>query len=124
MKNKLFISTFTIFLFNFTIFAANSIEKEENLKNGVIRYAIYVGANDGGKERERLLYAGTDAQAFKKAMTEIGGVEEENSRILINPSKNNIDEAISEVSDKINSNADVAKRSEFIFYYGSVTTNG
>ena len=63
MKNKLFISTFTIFLFNFTIFAANSIEKEENLKNGVIRYAIYVGANDGGKERERLLYAGTDAQA-------------------------------------------------------------
>lgn len=117
MKNKLFISTFTIFLFNFTIFAANSIEKEENLKNGVIRYAIYVGANDGGKERERLLYAGTDAQAFKKAMTEIGGVEEENSRILINPSKNNIDEAISEVSDKINSNADVAKRSEFIFYY-------
>ncbi len=117
MKNKLFISTFTIFLFNFTIFAANSIEKEENLKKGVIRYAIYVGANDGGKERERLLYAGTDAQAFKKAMTEIGGVEEENSRILINPSKNNIDEAISEVSDKINSNADVAKRSEFIFYY-------
>ena len=117
MKNKLFISAFTIFLFNFTIFAANSIEKEENLKNGVIRYAIYVGANDGGKERERLLYAGTDAQAFKKAMTEIGGVEEENSRILINPSKNNIDEAISEVSDKINSNADVAKRSEFIFYY-------
>ena len=67
MKNKLFISTFTIFLFNFTIFAANSIEKEENLKNGVIRYAIYVGANDGGKERERLLYAGTDAQATIEA---------------------------------------------------------
>ena len=41
-------------------------------------------------------------------MTEIGGVEEENSRILINPSKNNIDDAISEVSDKINSNADVS----------------
>lgn len=117
MKNKLFISILTIFLFNFTIFAANSIENDENLTNGVIRYAIYVGANDGGKERERLLYAGTDAQSFKKAMTEIGGVEEENSRILINPSKQNIDEAISEVSDKINSNADVAKRSEFIFYY-------
>ena len=83
MKNKLFLLVLTIFIFNSAIFAANSVENEENLTNGVIRYAIYVGANDGGKERERLLYAGTDAQSFKKAMTEIGGVEEENSRNLI-----------------------------------------
>lgn len=120
MKNKVFLTFFMIILMNFTVFAANSNEISENNEdfvNGVVRYAIYVGANDGGKGREKLLYAGSDAQSFKKTMKEIGGVEEKNSQLLINPTKETIDTAIADISEKISENVDMAKRSEFIFYY-------
>lgn len=85
--------------------------------SGVDRYAIYIGANDGGKGRERLLYAGTDALSFKNAMSEIGGVTDSNCRVLIDPTKDNIDKALQEISDAISSKSGQTKRSEFIFYY-------
>ena len=85
--------------------------------SGVDRYAIYIGSNKGGKGREQLLYAGSDAQNFKKAMAEIGGVTEENSYVLIDPSKEAIDETLNKISNKIMTSQSHAKRSEFIFYY-------
>ncbi len=89
---------------------------EENT-SGVDRYAIYIGSNKGGKGREQLLYAGSDAMNFKKAMSEIGGVSEENSYVLIDPSKEAIDETLNKISRKITTSQTNAKRSEFIFYY-------
>lgn len=125
MKKHVFLTFFIIFFINFVIFGAifpqNSenidFENSENLATGIVRYAIYVGANDGGKNREKLLYAGSDAQSLKNTMKEIGGVEEANSKILINPTKQNIDDAISNISEKITENANSVKRSEFLFYY-------
>ena len=89
---------------------------EENA-SGVDRYAIYIGSNKGGKGREKLLYAGSDAQNFQKAMSEIGGVTEANSYVLIDPTKEKIDETLNQISRKIKSSDSHAKRSEFIFYY-------
>lgn len=112
MKKLIFLSTI---LFCITpIFAATSTEEEST---GVERYAIYIGSNKGGKNREQLLYAGSDAMNFQKTMSEIGGVSEGNSFILIDPNKEKIDETLSQISKKINSGESHAKRSEFIFYY-------
>ena len=85
--------------------------------NGVDRYAIFIGSNKGGKGREQLLYAGSDAQNFQKTMTEIGGITDSNSYVLIDPSKEKIDETLNQISTKINTSESTAKRSEFIFYY-------
>ena len=87
MKKTLFI-LFT-FLAAFRLFAAT---EDTDFSAGVDRYAIYIGCNDGGKERDRLLYAGSDAQSFQKIMSEIGGVQDSNSFILIDPSKDKIDD--------------------------------
>ena len=92
-------------------------ETAEGNASGVDRYAIYIGSNKGGKGREQLLYAGSDAQNFKKAMSEIGGVSEENSYVLIDPSKEAIDSTLNTISNKISTSQSHAKRSEFIFYY-------
>ena len=89
----------------------------EETTSGVDRYAIYIGSNKGGKGREQLLYAGSDAQNFQKAMSEIGGVSESNSYVLIDPSKESIDSTLNEISRKITTSQSTAKRSEFIFYY-------
>ncbi len=111
MKKLIFI---TIALLSLSqIFAAAA---DENA-SGVDRYAVYIGSNKGGKGREELLYAGSDAQNFKKAMSEIGGVTDDNSYVLIDPSKEAIDETLNKISRKINTSQSHAKRSEFIFYY-------
>lgn len=84
---------------------------------GVERYAIYVGANNGGKDRAQLLYAGSDATSFKKAMLEVGGVPESNGYLLINPTKKEVNQAIENISKKIENSRQQASRTEFIFYY-------
>ena len=89
----------------------------EESTSGVDRYAIFIGSNKGGKGREQLLYAGSDALNFQKAMSEIGGVNDANSYVLIDPSKESIDETLDTISYKIKNSQSTAKRSEFIFYY-------
>lgn len=109
-----------LILFSFTqLFAATTgTESAANENtNGVDRYAIFIGSNKGGKGREQLLYAGSDAQNFQKTMTEIGGITDSNSYVLIDPSKEKIDETLNQISTKINTSESTAKRSEFIFYY-------
>ncbi|MBR4387277.1 MAG: caspase family protein [Treponema sp.] len=85
--------------------------------NGVERYAIFVGSNNGGKNNQRLLYAGTDAISFQKTMAEIGGIPRSNGILLLDPTKSDLDEAMQTVSHMISKNKQKSKRSEFLFYY-------
>lgn len=107
----------TTLLLIFSVTQLFAVTISNDTVSGVDRYAVYVGCNYGGKSRERLLYAGSDAQSFKVAMAEIGGVTEENSRILFDPTKETVDKALADITAAINSNTNNSKRSEFIFYY-------
>lgn len=114
MKRLIFI-TITLFCLS-QVFAAATDDSDDNA-SGVDRYAIYIGSNKGGKGREQLLYAGSDAQNFQKAMSEIGGVNDANSYVLIDPTKEKIDDTLNKISRQISTSHTNAKRSEFIFYY-------
>lgn len=83
----------------------------------VERYAVYVASNNGGSSREVLRYAGTDAKRLAATMMDIGGVKPENSIILVDPPKADIDKTLNTLSKKIETNKSFAKRTEFIFYY-------
>ncbi len=111
---RLIIITIALICLSQAFAATGSIDDNAN---GVDRYAVYIGSNKGGKGREQLLYAGSDAQNFQKAMAEIGGVSDNNSYILIDPSKEKIDETLNKISRQIQTSQTHAKRSEFIFYY-------
>ena len=82
----------------------------------VERYAIYIGSNVGGNNR-KLLYAGTDATSFQNTMAEIGGIRKSNSVLLLDPAKDDVDNAMEYISTLIEKNRENAKRSEFVFYY-------
>ncbi len=99
-----------------TLFSAAALENNST-SGGVDRYAVFVGANNGGKNHQKLLYAASDAVAFQKTMTSIGGVSDSNGILLLDPSKSDLDDALSLVSRMIEKNKASAKRSEFIFYY-------
>lgn len=83
----------------------------------VERFALYVAANDGGSTREPLRYALSDAERLASTLSEIGGVSRENSLILTDPTKNDIDRAFRQFATLVESSAGRAKRTEFIFYY-------
>jgi hypothetical protein len=101
-----------ICIFSITLFA---IENSENLS--VERFALYVAANNGGKEREVLRYAESDAEKLKTAMQEIGGASSENSIILKEPNQAEVESALQEFAKKVSSAKKTARRTEFIFYY-------
>lgn len=107
---KGFIFAIMAFLGSVNIFAS---EKSEG---AVERYAIYIGSNEGGNNK-RLMYAGTDAASFQNIMSDIGGIRKSNSILLLDPEKDDVDNAMEYISELINKNKKNAKRSEFVFYY-------
>ncbi|MEW5817816.1 MAG: caspase family protein, partial [Spirochaetota bacterium] len=81
------------------------------------RFALIIGSNDGGRERPLLEYAASDAQALADLMVEIGGVEAVNSILLKNPGRKILDNAFTDLREKIEAAQGKAKRQEFILYY-------
>ena len=118
MKKNINVRIFA-FLFCAAVSLCGAIfaETADMNSSGVERYAIYIGSNSGGKNNARLLYAGTDAMSFQKTMSEIGGVPESNSILLLDPTKDKVDDALSAVSNAIVQGKSVSRRTEFIFYY-------
>lgn len=89
----------------------------QSSEGAVERYALYVASNKGGQGRETLRYAGSDAQTLADTMVEIGGVKKQNSFILVDSSRDEIDGALDNITSIIERNAKNAKRTEFLFYY-------
>ncbi len=51
------------------------------------RLALVIGANDGGPGRDRLRYAVSDAKAIIQVLEGMGGVAADDSRLLVDPSR-------------------------------------
>lgn len=118
MKNKIEKINKKIFLLCLVLFLGfNLYAKNDDAVFGVDRYAIFVGSNIGGENNQRLLYAGTDAISFQKTMTEIGGIPKSQGILLLDPSKDDLDNAMRTVSEMIEKNKKKSRRAEFVFYY-------
>ena len=106
-----------IFFVLICIFSANLFATENSESVAVERFALYVAANNGGKEREVLRYAASDAEKLKNTMQEIGGIDNKNSVILTEPNQVEVEKALQDFAEKVNSAKKSARRTEFIFYY-------
>jgi hypothetical protein len=84
------------------------------------RFALVVGANNGGGDRARLRYAVTDAERFARVMGEIGGVSEANETILKEPRVGDLLGAIETLRGRLlaaRKNGAAGVRTEVFFYY-------
>ena len=104
-----------ICVFSINLFAIENSENSESV--AVERFALYVAANNGGKEREVLRYAASDAEKLKNTMQEIGGIDNKNSVILTEPNQVEVENALQEFAKKVNLAKQTSRRTEFIFYY-------
>jgi hypothetical protein len=101
------------FVLNFgSIFGAQMLQKDV-----IKRFALAVGANDGGKERVRLRYALTDAEAFVKVMKELGGIAEEDTLFLGDPKVKTFYTEMARFQEKVAKAQEEFGRVEVFFYY-------
>ena len=82
---------------------------------GVRRYALVIGANDGGPERATLRYAEADARTVASVMTELGGVRPSDRVVVLDPDKASLIVALGELRARILA-AD-GQRTEVVVYY-------
>ena len=99
------------------IFASFAICAQSQEGQGVERYALYIASNLGGEDRATLRYAGSDAEKLSETMIELGGVKKQNSFVLVDSTKAEIDGAFRNITAIINNSKSSAKRVEFLFYY-------
>lgn len=98
----------------FTLQAATPPSNEEQ---PLRRYALIVGANDGGPERTRLRYALRDAEALRDVLSDLGGVEDKGIVYLSEPDGDAFFSALNQLRQTVESEKNSHSRTEFIFYY-------
>ncbi|MBN2344055.1 MAG: caspase family protein [Deltaproteobacteria bacterium] len=83
----------------------------------VRRFALIMGANDGGDERILLRYAKSDAEAFSRVLKELGGVQNADKILITQSSKKELLAGFDEIRRRLQNAADRAVSLEMVFYY-------
>lgn len=81
------------------------------------RYAVIIGANNGGAGREVLRYAGSDAEAVARVLRELGGVRQADAVLVREPDSHRVDQTFATVSKRIRSERVRGQRVELLVYY-------
>ncbi len=90
---------------------------------GAARFALLVGANDGGDDRVELQYAGTDATAFDRVLRDLAGVPTTQRLVLRNPNPAALESAFLSMGEAI-AEASEQGPTHFFFYYSGHSDEG
>lgn len=81
------------------------------------RYGLFIGANDGGRDRVTLRWAVSDARRVAEVMTEIGGIRSQDAYVLTDPTERDLALQFDHLGNRIAADADRVRRSEIVVYY-------
>jgi hypothetical protein len=105
-------------LINGGVLYPGQVQDNQDQDKAVIkRFALAVGANNGGKDRVLLQYAVSDAEAILKVFQELGGVEEDDFLLLEEPDVRTFYTEMGRLQSRIEKSKAEYGRVEFIFYY-------
>jgi hypothetical protein len=85
--------------------------------NATRRFGIFIGSNNGGKDRVTLRYAVSDAQSVSNVFLQMGGIAGEDSVLLVDPNIREINRRIDAVHEQVLKTAKTNRRTEIVFYY-------
>ncbi len=100
-----------------SMFLALTVSVQAQETSGTRRFALVVGANNGGRERVTLRYAARDARAMAGVMQQLGGLVPTDHAVLIDPTRAELLAALDRFSPEIAQAHSVGQRVEFLFYY-------
>jgi len=81
------------------------------------RYGLFIGANDGGRERVTLRWAISDAERVAGVMTEIGGIRAQDAYLLTDPTSRDLELQFEHLENRIAATGDDSRRNEIVVYY-------
>ena len=81
------------------------------------RVALVVGINDGGPERVKLRYAGSDAKALARVLGDLGGVDATDRVVLLEPTPEALLAGFTQISARVQTARAAGERVQFVFYY-------
>lgn len=81
------------------------------------RYALFIGSNNGGRDRVLLRYASSDTRAMAEVFYQVGGLHPEDSILCIDPSKRKVERELARIKEMIRSGKREDRRTEFFLYY-------
>ena len=97
--------------------AAASLIYGNQAENTTQRFGIFIGSNNGGKERVTLRYAQNDARSMYNVFSEIGGITAGNSVFLVEPNIREVNRRIEAMHQQVLQARGANRRTEVIFYY-------
>lgn len=100
-----------------TVSAQAAQARETAQVTEVRRFALVVGANDGGAERVVLRYAVDDANAVSKVLGEIGGLQDGDRSLLRDPTRQELLAEVQRLSKRIRAARSSGANVQFFFYY-------
>jgi len=98
-------------------FFAAALAFAEPPEGSMRRFGIFIGSNNGGRERVMLHYAISDAQAMSKVFKEMGGIADGDSILLVEPTIREVNNRIDALREQVLRSRGVYKRTEIVFYY-------
>jgi hypothetical protein len=81
------------------------------------RFALVIGSNNGGGDRDHLRYAGHDASTFADVLEQLGGVRDADLSLLREPDAHALDAAFDALSQRIRDERKHGQRVELVVYY-------
>jgi len=105
------------------VFSAENLLAKEQAS--VKRFALLAAANNGGDGRIPLRYAITDALSVAKVFQELGGLDNRDRSLLLEPSPDEIVDGIMRLKEQLKAAKKQNLRTEVLFYYsGHSNENG
>ncbi len=119
------ILTGLIFLVLINGLSAAAEDSQQSSGQPTRRLGIFIGANNGGRERAVLRYAVSDAQSVSWIFASMGGIGQSDNVLLVEPSVRDINRQLDNF-EKITAQAKQnSQRTELVFYYsGHSDENG
>jgi Caspase domain len=81
------------------------------------RFVLTAAADDGGADRVRLRYAGSDARALRRVLEQLGGVAADDVIALEEPSVLDFQRAFTELGARLEAAHGAGARTELVFFY-------
>jgi hypothetical protein len=85
--------------------------------NATRRFGIFIGSNNGGRDRVMLRYAVSDARSIANVFLQMGGIASEDSVFLVEPNIREINRRIDAMHEQVLNTFKNNKRTEIVFYY-------
>ncbi|MDR0494087.1 MAG: caspase family protein [Treponema sp.] len=103
----------------------NGLSAAEEAMPSTRRFGIFIGSNNGGRDRVMLRYAVSDAKSVSRVFTGMGGIADGDNILLVEPSVREINRQLDTFGRLSSQSKQNAQRTELVFYYsGHSDENG